>query len=171
MSTVQWFKLHPLSLVLKLLSVAPMLLISDIAHARVLAPGEVLNIDGTTVPDNYVLNGASTLNTNGGVTFDITVNKATLNLNGTRVEATGTNGVHVNAGTANIIGSTITTDRIGLVVSRDPTNTQGATAIVSGNSTITGETTGATVNAFIAPWTLSSSPKRSACRPPVAQPP
>ena len=148
MSTVQWFKLHPLSLVLKLLSVAPMLLISDIAHARVLGPGEVLNIDGTTAPDNYVLSDASTLNTNGGVTFDITVNKATLNLNGTRVEATGTNGVHVNAGTANIIGSTITTDRIGLVVSRDPTNTQGATAIVSGNSTITGVTTGATVNAF-----------------------
>jgi outer membrane autotransporter protein len=147
MSTVQLFKLHPLSRALKLLSIAPFLLISDMGYARVLNPGETLSIDGTTAPDNYVLNGESTLNTNGGNTRDITVNNSTLNLNGTTVQATTASGVHLNAGRANIAGATISSDRVGLVVSRDPAGTQGSTASVR-NSTITGGSTGATVNAL-----------------------
>lgn len=147
MSTVKLFKLHPLSRVLKLLSVTPLLLISDIGYARVLIPGEVLDIDGTTAPDNYVLNGGSTLNSNGGQTFDISVNQSTLNLNGTRVDGAGNNGVHLNAGTATITGSTIENSRTGLAISRDSAGTQGSTAIVS-DSHITGESAGATVNAL-----------------------
>lgn len=147
MSTVKLFKLHPLFRALKLLSITPFLLISEVGYARVLNPGEVLNIDGTTAPDNYVLNGASTLNANGGETRDISVNNSTLNLNGTTVIATSANGVHLNAGTANIVGSNISSDRVGLGVSRDAAGAQGSTATVSG-STITGVTTGATVNAL-----------------------
>lgn len=145
MSTVQSFKLHPLSRALKLLSIAPFLLISEMGYARVLNPGEVLNIDATTTADNYVLNGASTLNSNGGNTREIAVNNSTLNLNGTTVKATSANGVHLNAGTANIARATISSDRIGLVVSRNAAGTQGSTATVS-DSTITGVTNGATVN-------------------------
>lgn len=148
MSTVQLFKLHPLSRALKLLSITPFLLISEMGYARVLNPGEILNIDGTTAADNYVLNGASTLNSNGGETRDILVNNSTLNLNGTRVDAIGANGVHVNAGTANITGGKITSDQVGLVVSRDAAGTQGSNATVSANAEITGVTTGATVNAL-----------------------
>ena len=147
MSTVNLFKLHPLSRTLKLLSIAPLLLISDLGYARVLNPGEVLNIDSNTAPDNYVLNGASTLNANGGDTRVITVNNSTLNLNGTTVQATRANGVHLNAGRANIAGATVSSDRVGLVVSRDPAGTEGSIASVS-NSTITGVTNGATVNAL-----------------------
>lgn len=124
MSTVQLFKLHPLSRALKLLSITPFLLISEMGHARVLNPGEVLNIDDTTAPDTYVLNGASTLNASGAQTRDISVNNSTLNLNGTTVQATRANGVHLNASTANIAGSNISSDRVGLGVSRDAAGTQ-----------------------------------------------
>lgn len=147
MSRVQLFKLHPLSRALKLLSITPFLLISEVGQARVLNPGEILGIDGTTAPDNYVLNGASTLNANGAQTRDIAVNNSTLNLTGSTVQATGANGVHLNAGTANIAGSNISSDRTGLVVSHDAAGNQGSTATVS-DSVITGVTSGVTVNAL-----------------------
>ncbi|WP_247255712.1 autotransporter outer membrane beta-barrel domain-containing protein [Pseudomonas moorei] len=148
MSSVQLFRLHPLSSALKLLSITPFLLISEMGHARVLVPEEILDIDGNTAVDNYVLNGNSTLNSNGGATRDIAVNNSTLNLNGTAVTGTRANGVHLNAGTADIAGATISSDRIGLVVSRDAAGAQGSRATVSANSTITGVTNGATVNAL-----------------------
>lgn len=141
MSKVQCFTLNPLSCALKLLSIAPFLLVGELAHGRVLVPGEVLSIDGTTAADNYVLNGASTLNANGAQTRDITVNKSTLNLNGTAVQATGANGVTLNSGRANIAGSAISSDRVGLAVSRDPAGTLGSTATVS-DSSISGVTAG-----------------------------
>ena len=115
MSKVQLFKLHPLAIALKLLSITPFLLVGEMAHARVLVPGEVLTIDGSTAADNYVLNGASTLNANGAQTRDITVNNSTLNLNGSVVQATGSAiGVGLNAGTANIAGSNISSNQAGL---------------------------------------------------------
>ncbi|MCL6703300.1 autotransporter outer membrane beta-barrel domain-containing protein [Pseudomonas sp. T1.Ur] len=145
MSLPKLFKLHPLFRALKLLSIPPLLLIAEMGHARVLVPGEILSIDSTTASDNYVLNGESTLNADGAETRDITVNNSTLNLNGTDVKATNANGVLLNAGRANISGnSTITSDRIGLAVSRDSTATQGSTATVS-DSTIIGGTTGVSV--------------------------
>lgn len=145
MSTVQLFKLHPLSRALKLVSIMPLLLIAEMGHARVLAPGEVLNIDSTTTADNYVLNGESTLNSTGGTTRDIVVNNSTLNLNGTTVQGTGANGVALNVGTATISGGArITSDRTGLSVSRNATATQGSRATVS-DSTITGASLGASV--------------------------
>ena len=146
MPTVQSFKLHPLSRALKLFSVAPFLLFCEASYARVLAPGEVLNIDGTTAADKYVLNGQSTLNANGAQTFDIQVFNSNLNLNATTVTAIRANGVQLSAGKANIAAnSVITSDRIGLVLSRDAAATQGSTATVS-DSTITGVAAGATVN-------------------------
>ncbi|WP_260961163.1 autotransporter outer membrane beta-barrel domain-containing protein [Pseudomonas citri] len=146
MSSVKSFTLHPLFRALKLLSIPPLLLIAEVGYARVLNPGEVLSIDSGTTPDNYVLNGASTLNADGATTRDITVNNSTLNLNATQVQATGANGVHLNAGQANIAGnSLIVSDRVGLVVSRDAAATTGSSATVS-DSTIMGGTTGVSVN-------------------------
>lgn len=146
MSKVQLFKLHPLSIALKLLSITPLLLVGEMAYARVLVPGEVLRIDGTTASDNYVLNGASTLIANGAATRDITVNNSTLNLNGTTVQATGSAiGVALNAGTASIGGnSVITSETTGLSVARNAAATQGSTATVS-DSRISGGTTGVSI--------------------------
>lgn len=145
MSTVQLFKINPLSSALKLFSLTSFLLVGDLAHGRVLRPNEVLDIDSTTGPDNYVLNGASTLNANGAQTREITVNNSTLNLNSTTVQATGANGVQLNSGRADIAGSTIISDRVGLAVSRDPAGTLGSTATVS-DSRISGATAGAAVS-------------------------
>ena len=146
MPTVQLFKLHPLSRALKLFTVAPFLLFCEVSHARVLIPGEVLDIDGRTDADNYVLNGGSTLNATGAQTRDIQVFNSTLNLNTTTVTAIAANGVHLSAGKANIAAnSVITSDRIGLALSRDAAATQGSTATVS-DSTITGVAAGAVVN-------------------------
>ncbi|AXP04721.1 autotransporter outer membrane beta-barrel domain-containing protein [Pseudomonas fluorescens] len=147
MSSPKSFSLHPLFRALKLLSIPPLLLVAEVAYARVLNPGEVVDIDSTTASDNYVLNGESTLNADGAQTRDITVNNSTLNLNGTTVQATSANGVLLNAGRANIGNSHITSDRVGLAVSRDAAGTQGSTATVS-DSTIIGGTTGVSVSAL-----------------------
>jgi hypothetical protein len=145
MSIGQLFKLHPLSRALKIFSVAPLLLFCDLGYARVLVPGEVLAIDANTKQDNYVLNGASTLNANGALTRQIVVNNSTLNMQGSTVQATGATGVLLNAGRADISANThITSDRNGLAVSRNATATQGSTAIVS-DSFINGGTSGATI--------------------------
>ncbi|WP_210640044.1 autotransporter outer membrane beta-barrel domain-containing protein [Pseudomonas sp. Tri1] len=146
MSSVKSFTLHPLFRALKLLSIPPLLLIAEAGYARVLNPGEIVSIDSSTASDNYVLNGESTLNADGATTHDITVNNSTLNLNDTQVQATGANGVHLNAGRADIAGnSLIVSDRVGLVVSRDAAATTGSSATVS-DSTIMGGTTGVSVN-------------------------
>ena len=146
MSSVKSFTLHPLFRALKLLSIPPLLLIAEVGYARVLVPGEIVSIDSTTASDNYVLNGESTLNADGATTRDIIVNNSTLNLNDTQVQATGANGVHLNAGRADIAGnSLIVSDRVGLVVSRDAAATTGSSATVS-DSTIMGGTTGVSVN-------------------------
>ena len=144
MPTVHLFKLHPLSRALKVFSVAPFLLFCEVSVARVLVPGEVLSIDGTTAPDDYVLNGKSTLNANGAQTRQIRVNDSTLNLKGATVQATGTTGVLLNAGRADISTSTITSNEVGLAVSRNATVTQGSTATVS-DSFIYGGRAGATI--------------------------
>ncbi|BBP57877.1 autotransporter outer membrane beta-barrel domain-containing protein [Pseudomonas sp. St316] len=144
MSTPKVFTLHPLFRALKLLSIPPLLLVAEVAYARVLIPGEVVFIDGSTATDNYVLNGESTLNAEGANTRDIVVNSSTLNLERSNVNATGANGVHLNSGRATIGSSIITSDRVGLAVSRDPAGTQGSVATVS-DSTIVGGTTGVTV--------------------------
>lgn len=145
MSSAKLFSLHPLFRALKLLSIPPLLLIAEVGYARVLTPGEVLSIDSTTASDDYVLNGESTLNADGAETRDITVNNSTLNLNNTNVQATGANGVQLTAGRADISGnSTITSDRTGLAVSRDPAASQGSVATVT-DSTIIGGATGVSV--------------------------
>ncbi|MFJ7883412.1 autotransporter outer membrane beta-barrel domain-containing protein [Pseudomonas sp. NPDC096917] len=142
--SVKVLKLHPLFRALRLLSIAPLMFVAEAGYARVLNPGEILSIDSTTAADNYVLNGDSTLNTEGAVTRDIKVNNSTLNLNNSTVQATGANGVWLLGGRADITGSNIASDRTGLALSRGGADL-GSVATVT-DSIISGGTTGATVN-------------------------
>ncbi|MGE8149933.1 autotransporter outer membrane beta-barrel domain-containing protein [Pseudomonas vancouverensis] len=150
MSTSQFFPLSALSRALKWLPVVPFLIIGHSAHATRFIDGSLeseASIDSTTTPDTYrVFNGA-TLNANGAQMLDTRVTDSTLNLTAnTRVQGGSNNGVSLDSSTANIVGSHISSDRIGLVLSHDAANTNGSTANVSGNSTISGERNGATVN-------------------------
>ena len=142
--SVKVLKLHPLFRALRLLSIAPLMFVAEAGYARVLNPGEILSIDSTTAADNYVLNGDSTLNTEGAVTRDIKVNNSTLNLNNSTVQAAGANGVWLLGGRADITGSNIASDRTGLALSRGGADL-GSVATVT-DSIISGGTTGATVN-------------------------
>lgn len=149
MSASQLFLLSPLSRALRLLPFLPFLIISEQAHAIRFIDGSLepeATIDGTTPQDKYSVFNGATLNAVGAQTLDITVQNSTLNLTGTQVQGTGTNGVHLDSSLATIVGSHISSDRIGLVLSHDSANTTGSTAHVSGNSTIIGTRNGATVN-------------------------
>lgn len=138
----------PLFLALKLLSIAPLLIISDQAMARFVDGNlePVFSIDESTPLDNYVVfNGAIFNAAENSKTLDISATGSTLNLTGAVVEGGSANGIHLDSSTATIIGGTINSDRIGLVLSHDAANTTGSTADVS-NAGITGARNGATVN-------------------------
>lgn len=138
-------KLHPLFRSLRLLSVAPLVMVAQVGYATVfVGPGNTKDIDGTDALDNYVLNGPSTLNANGAATRDIQVNRATLNLVNSSVQAVSANGVGLSGGQADISSSTINSDRFGLAMGPDPTGA-GAVATVSDTS-ISGGMTGALVS-------------------------
>jgi outer membrane autotransporter protein len=149
MAVTRLFTLNPLSRILSLLSIAPLLLVGEQAvSATRTVNATTLDIDGSAAYDSYRLINAATLNANGTQTQDIRVSSgSTLNLTGSQVQGTGNNGVHLDAGTAVITGSAISSNRIGLVLSHDAANTKGSTVQVSG-STITGAQNGATVNAM-----------------------
>ena len=148
MSASRFFLLKPLSLALKLLSIAPLLVISDQAMARFVDGSlePVFSIDESTPLDNYVVfNGAIFNATEKSKTLDISVARSTLNLTGAIVDGGSANGIHLDSSTATIIGGTVDSDRTGLVLSHDTANTTGSTADVS-NAKITGGRNGATVN-------------------------
>jgi hypothetical protein len=149
MSASQLFMLNPLSRVLRLLPLVPLLIISEQAHAIRFIDGSLepeASIDGTTKLDKYSVFNGATLNAVGAQTLDISVERSTLNLTGTNVQGIAANGIHLDSSKATIIGSNISSDRVGLVLSHDAANTTGSTANVSGKSTLTGERNGATVN-------------------------
>lgn len=142
------FTLNPLSRILRLLSIAPLLLLGEHAVSAVRTiNGTTLNIDGSAAFDSYRLINGATLNGNGSVTQAIQAAQSTLNLNGSQVQGGTAVGVSLQASDATISASTISSNRIALVLSHDDANTKGSTATVSG-STLTGGQNGATVNAL-----------------------
>lgn len=144
MSLFQFSRLSPISLAVKIVSIAPFLMLSEQSMARVVN-GTELDIDALTALDNYQLINGATLNGIGALTEDITVTGSTLNLTGGQVQGTLANGVSLQAGTATIVGTRISSDRVGLVLSHDSAGLVGATASVTG-ATVTGVQYGATVN-------------------------
>lgn len=142
------FTLNPLSRILRLLSIAPLLLLGEHAvSATRTIDGTTLDIDGSAAIDAYRLINGATLNGNGTVTQTIQAAQSTLNLIGSEVQGGTAVGVSLQASDATISASTISSNRIALVLSHDDANTKGSTATVSG-STLTGGQNGATVNAL-----------------------
>jgi len=123
---------------LRFLSVAPLLVVTQIGYATVyIGPGNTKTIDSDNALDNYVLNGPSTLNADGAETLDIRVNNATLNMNKTTVQASNATGVWLIGGEANITGnSVIISDRTGLIVTAASTGEKGVARV--SDSTISG---------------------------------
>lgn len=138
-------KLHPLFKALALLSIAPLMMFTQVGYATVyVGPGNVKDIDGSNALDNYVLNGPSTLNANGANTRDIQVNNATLNLTNSSVQAVGANGVELFGGRADINSSAINSDRFGLALGSEPTGASGSATV--SDSSISGGMTGGVVS-------------------------
>ena len=144
MPVFEVFNMNRLSFALKMLSVAPLLVVSEYSLAKVI-DGKALDIDSSTAVFNYELINDATLNAVGAKTADIVVRGSTLNLTGSEVNANGKAGVSLQGGTATITGSTISSDQVGLVVSYGVADSRSSSADVIG-STITGVTHGIVVN-------------------------
>lgn len=144
MPVFEVFNMNRLSFALKMLSVAPLLVVSEYSLAKVI-DGKALDIDSSTAVFNYELINDATLNAVGAKTADIVVRGSTLNLTGSEVNANGKPGVSLQGGTATITGSTISSDQVGLVVSYGVADSRSSSADVIG-STITGVTHGIVVN-------------------------
>ena len=144
MPVFEIFNMNRLSFALKMLSVAPLLVVSEHSLAKVI-DGTTLDIDSSTAVFNYDLINDATLNAVGAKTAGISVQGSTLNLTGSEVNAIGKAGVSLQGGTATITGSTISSDQVGLVVSYGVADSRSSSADVIG-STITGVTHGIVVN-------------------------
>lgn len=146
MTYVKTFALRPLTQALKLLSITPLLMLSQQTFARVIDGGPPVVIDGTTAPDSYTLRNEAELTANGASTREILVQSGSqLNLNGSAVNASGiAEGVRLLESTATINGSTITSSRTGLLLTYQAGSSIGAEAIVA-DSSITGGTRGVTL--------------------------
>lgn len=148
MSSFKFYRIKPLVCALQLLSVAPFVLFSAQSMARVIN-GEELEISAQTPLDNYSLINGATLNAVGANTQNIKIISSTLNLTSSDVKGGGENGVYLlgDAAHANITGSSISSDRTGLVLSFDAISGLASTADVIGG-TITGVRNGVSVSAL-----------------------
>ena len=146
MTFTKSFALFPLSHSLKLLSIAPFLMVGPQAYARIIDGGKPVVIDSTAPRDSYTLRNSAQLTANGASTNEILVqSNSVLNLNGSAVNATGIkDGVNLSASSANINGSTIVSTRSGLFLGHSVGSGVGAQATVA-DSSITGGTRGVTV--------------------------
>lgn len=146
MISVNPFKLRPLSQALRLLSIAPFLIVSQQAVALIIDGGSPVVIDGTAPLDFYTLRNNAQLTANGASTNQILVQTGSqLNLNGSAVNATGINdGVRLTDSSATINGSTIVSSRSGLFLGHIVGSGSGAQASVA-DSSITGGSRGVTV--------------------------
>ncbi|UVK84403.1 autotransporter outer membrane beta-barrel domain-containing protein [Pseudomonas sichuanensis] len=122
------------------------LLLPTTAIAAIVENGDTLTIDSTTAPTFYLVRGQSTLNSQpGAVTESIAITEgSSLDMRGSTVNGGTDYGVMVSESSATINASSISSDFIGLNVSRTPAGTTGSQVSVS-NSTIIGAEGGAEV--------------------------
>lgn len=146
MTSVNPYMLRPLSKALKLLSIAPFLIINQQAFALIIDGGPPVVIDGTAPLDSYTLRNNAQLTANGATTKEIVVQTdSQLILNGSAVNATGiADGVTLTQSSATINSSTIVSTRSGLFLGHTVGSGLGAQASVA-DSSITGGTRGVTV--------------------------
>ena len=141
------FNLKPLTRAMKLISLAPLLLMAEQVVAGPINGGSVV-IDQNTRPDSYTLINQASLTANGATTREIRADSgSTVILNRGTVNATGTQfGLALFNANAQINdGSRITSATTGLALGFTATGT-GSTATVN-NSVITGGDQGARVSA------------------------
>lgn len=146
MTYVKPFFLRPLTRALQLLSITPLLMVSQQSLARIIDGGRPVVIDGTVPVEAYTLRNNAQLTANGAVTNEILVQTGSqLNLNGSAVTASGINdGVRLSQSSATINGSHIVSSRSGLFLGHDIGSGSGSQATVA-DSSITGGTRGVTV--------------------------
>ncbi|MDD0977342.1 autotransporter outer membrane beta-barrel domain-containing protein [Pseudomonas fontis] len=145
MPVVRSFALNPLARSLKVLLLTPLLLASEHSLATTFLDGTSAKIDGSTAVDTYRLSNGATLTADGARTQAIQAVGSTLNMTSSQVQSTGSTGVSLQNGTANIAGSTVSGRTIGLVLGRPLPSTLGSTAKVT-DSTISGGQIGASVS-------------------------
>ncbi|KIH84482.1 autotransporter outer membrane beta-barrel domain-containing protein [Pseudomonas batumici] len=116
MKPVKPFPLRPLAQALKLLSIAPFLMLSEQAFARIIDGGRPVVIDGSVAPEAYTLLNDAQLTANGANTNEILVQTGShVSLNGSTVTARGTSdGVRLSQSSADIDRTTITSSGTGL---------------------------------------------------------
>ncbi|RMO85427.1 Autotransporter [Pseudomonas syringae pv. philadelphi] len=157
--------LSPLPVVIHCASLASLLLVSDsLIAAPVPVINEVVNIDQSSLANDYALSNGSILNVNGGSQHGrITATGSTLNISGGSAVASAavrngsgmtmngaaiSNGLEVNNSTATISGSTIaSTAGNGLLINRQQNLTTGSGVSLT-NSSSSGALAGALVTHF-----------------------
>ncbi|MDP9784035.1 autotransporter outer membrane beta-barrel domain-containing protein [Pseudomonas fluorescens] len=148
MSVSHSFSITPLARVLKLATLAPLLLLSPIGLAQTLIEnGASKTIDATTTTDDYLVETESKLTANGATTYQIHASGgSTINLSDTQVTAQGNaNGIDLVGSEATIAnGSKIVSSNTGLRLANSAAG--GSTAVVS-DSEIVGGRVGASLSA------------------------
>ncbi|WP_448632905.1 MULTISPECIES: autotransporter outer membrane beta-barrel domain-containing protein [Pseudomonas fluorescens group] len=142
------FSITPLARFLKLVTLAPLLLLSPTGLAQTLIEnGASKTLDANTAPDDYLVETESKLTANGATTYQISASGgSTINLSDTQVTAQGNaHGVELAGSEANIAnGSKVVSSNVGLRLATAATG--GSTAVVS-DSEIIGGRVGALVSA------------------------
>ncbi|MCJ8205288.1 autotransporter outer membrane beta-barrel domain-containing protein [Pseudomonas sp. RGM2987] len=143
------FSITPLARVLKLVTLAPLLLLSPTGLAQTLIEnGTSKTIDASTKIDDYLVETESKLTANGATTHHIRASGAsTIDLSNTQVTAQGNaNGLDLTGSTATIAnGSKIVSSNVGLRLARSAD--RASSAVVS-DSEIIGGRVGASLSAL-----------------------
>lgn len=149
-------------------SIAVVMLIGPAAQAAIIPPGGTQTITNADPIDSWVLNPGSTLNAIGADTLDISTNNATLNVTGgstgqisaqinsalnlTGVAVDNSTGagaaVLISNSTADIAGSQVTSNDIGLQISRSNSTQTGSRASLTGGTTVVALNGGAFVTGY-----------------------
>lgn len=138
--------LSPVLVAVKLLAVAPLLLVAQQAVATELIQYNT-TIDGTKPPTDYLVNNGATLTANGANTRQIEVQVGSgLSLNGSSVAGTGS-GIRLVNASATITGSNVSGTSTGLEIGRASSNPGGSTAAVR-DSVISGGVIGVVVGSL-----------------------
>lgn len=124
--------------------VLPALVFSPLSMAlTTVGAGQNVNINASTLTDNYLVVDGGTLNTNGAQTFEVFIQSgSTLDaVGGTFAGRNGNSAISVFNGKATLNGTTLTSDTAALWVARQSGSTTGSTAVVS-ESVLRGGTSG-----------------------------
>ncbi|MGP6460821.1 autotransporter outer membrane beta-barrel domain-containing protein [Pseudomonas parakoreensis] len=122
----------------------PALVFSPLSMAlTTVGAGQNLNIDASTVTDNYLVTDGGALDAKGAQTFEVFIQSgSTLSaVGGTFAGRSGSSAISIFNGQARLSGTTLTSDSSALWLTRQSGTTTGSTAVVS-DSVLKGGTSG-----------------------------